>query len=294
MIVSSKFIKEFYEHLKKDYLGLIGAIIVLAFIIIAILAPYIVPYPNDAWGYSFNTSQRLQPPSFEHPFGTDAYGRDVFSRVILASRFSLFIALSVVSLSLLIGVIIELFAGYIGGRIGELFMRITDMFLAFPPILLALLFATILGRGLFNLIISLSLAWWPWYARLTYVQVTTVKNMPYIDAAKIAGIGTPTIVFKYVLPNSITPVTVQAFLDMGAVILEASALSFIGIGVQPPNPEWGLMISEGWYLIGSAWWLSIFPGMMLFLVVMAFNFLGDSFREFNNPKVRNLIQTRRI
>jgi len=182
----------------------------------------------------------------------------------------------------------------LGGRIGTFFMRITDMFLAFPPILLALLFAVVIGRGLLNLIISLSLAWWPWYARLTYVQVTTVKNMPYIDAAKIAGINTPTIIFKYILPNSLTPVTVQAFLDMGAAILEAAALSFIGIGVQPPNPEWGLMISEGWYLIGVAWWISIFPGIMLFLVVMAFNFLGDSFREFNNPKVRRLLESRGI
>ncbi len=294
MIISSRFIREYYEYLKKDKLGLTGAIIVMIFIFLAVFAPYIVPYPADAWGYAYNIEQRLQPPSLAHPFGTDVYGRDVFSRVILGSRFSLIIALGVVSIALLIGVVLELFAGYLGGRIGTFFMRITDMFLAFPPILLALLFAVVIGRGLLNLIISLSLAWWPWYARLTYVQVTTVKNMPYIDAAKIAGINTPTIIFKYILPNSLTPVTVQAFLDMGAAILEAAALSFIGIGVQPPNPEWGLMISEGWYLIGVAWWISIFPGIMLFLVVMAFNFLGDSFREFNNPKVRRLLESRGI
>jgi len=171
---------------------------------------------------------------------------------------------------------------------------VADMFLAFPTLLLALLFAVVLGRGIENLILSMSLAWWPWYARLVYVQVNSVKVMPYIDAARVSGISTAVILFKYIMPNAITPVTIQAFLDMGSAVLEAAALSFVGVGIKPPTPEWGLMISESWHLINRAWWASLFPGLALFLVVLGFNLLGDSFREYSNPKVRRLLETRGV
>lgn len=293
MILSLALLKDFaYFLIEHDRLGLLGLTIVVSFIVIGIIAPYIVPHPEDAWGLTYNVEKRLQPPSLEHPFGTDEYGRDVLSRVILASRFSLVIAVGVVSISLVIGVLVGLIAGYIGGWLGTLLMRLTDMFLAFPPLLLAIVFATVLGRGLENVIVALSLSWWPWYARLTYVQVTTVKNMPFIDAAKLSGIPLTGILLRYILPNSLTPVTIQAFLDMGAAILEAAALSFIGVGVKPPTPEWGLMISEGWTLIGRAWWISVFPGLALFITVLGFNLLGDSFREYSNPKVRRLAESR--
>jgi len=292
MIASWKFILDFFSYLKIDILGLLGLTVVIAFIVVGIIAPYIVPYPEDAWGLTYNVEKRFQPPSHNHIFGTDEYGRDVFSRVILASRFSLIIAVSVVTLSLIIGVLVGLIAGYWGGLIAIILMRVTDMFLAFPPLLLAIAFASILGRGLFNLIIALTIAWWPWYARLVYVQVNSVKSMPYVEAARVSGLSSTIILFKYILPNSLTPVTIQAFLDMGAAVLEAAALSFVGVGVKPPTPEWGLMISEGWQLIGIAWWVSLFPGLALFITVLGFNLLGDSFREYSNPKVRRLLESR--
>lgn len=292
MIISPALMKDFMAFLRKDKLGLLGLLLVLGFIILGIISPYIVPYPEDAWGLTYNVEKRLQPPSREHLFGTDEYGRDVFSRVVLASRFSLIIAISVVSLSLFIGVTIGLIAGYVGGWFGSILMRVTDMFLAFPPLLLAIAFASVLGRGLENVIIALSLSWWPWYARLTFIQVSSVKTMPYVDAAKVAGISPLGILTRYILPNSLTPVTIQAFLDMGAAVLEAAALSFIGIGVKPPTPEWGLLISEGWILIGKAWWISLFPGMALFITVLGFNLLGDAYREYSNPKIRRLVEAK--
>jgi peptide/nickel transport system permease protein len=292
MMIAPALLKDFIAFLIKDKLGLLGLLLIAGFIIIGVIAPYIVPYPEDAWGLTYNVERRLQPPSRAHPFGTDEYGRDVLSRVILASRFSLIIAISVVTLSLIIGVAVGLVAGYLGGWIGSTLMRVTDMFLAFPPLLLAIAFASILGRGLENVIIALSLSWWPWYARLTFVQVSSVKTMPYVDAAKIAGIPPLRILAKYILPNSLTPVTIQAFLDMGAAVLEAAALSFIGIGVKPPTPEWGLLISEGWILIGKAWWISLFPGIALFITVLGFNLLGDTYREYSNPKIRRLAEAR--
>ncbi len=287
-------LRRFLNHLERDKLGLAGMVIVILFIAVGIAAPYIVPYPEDAWGLAYNVEKRLQPPSIEHPLGTDEYGRDVLSRVILASRFSLIIALGVVLLSLAIGTLVGLVAGYSGGRVGTLLMRITDMFLAFPPLLLAIALASILGRGLVNLVLALTVSWWPWYARLIYVQVMSVKNTPYVDAAKISGLGTATILFKYILPNSLTPAVIQAMLDMGAAILEAAALSFIGIGVKPPTPEWGLMISEGWNLIGTAWWVSLFPGIALFITVLGFNLLGDAFKEYNNPRIRRLLEVKAL
>jgi len=292
MMISLAFLRDFASYLKHDTLGVLGLVIVVVFVIVGILAPYIVPYPEDAWGLAYNVEKRLQPPSINHPFGTDEYGRDVFSRVILGARFSLIIALGVVSISLIIGVFVGLIAGYMGGWLGTVLMRITDMFLAFPSLLLAVVFASVLGRGLENVIIALSLSWWPWYARLTYVQVSNVKNMPYVEAAKVSGIPLTGILLRYILPNSLTPVTIQAFLDMGAAILEAAALSFIGVGVKPPTPEWGLLISEGWTLIGRAWWISLFPGLALFLTVLGFNLLADAFREYNNPRVRRLSEAR--
>ncbi len=289
-----KSLLHFIPYLKSDVLGLFGLTVIAAFILVGITAPYIVPYPEDAWGSTYNVERRLQPPSRSHIFGTDEYGRDVFSRVVLASRFSLIIAVSVVTLSLIIGILVGLIAGYWGGPLATTLMRVTDMFLAFPSLLLAIAFASILGRGLFNLIIALTIAWWPWYARLVYVQVNSVKNMPYVEAARVSGLSSTTILVKYILPNSLTPATIQAFLDMGGAVLEAAALSFVGVGVKPPTPEWGLMISEGWHLIGTAWWVSLFPGLALFFTVLGFNLLGDAFREYSNPKTRRLLESRGV
>ncbi len=165
-------------------------------------------------------------------------------------------------------------------------MRITDMLLAFPPLLLAIALAATLGRGLLNTIIALAISWWPWYARLIYVQVNSIKNLPYVDAAKIMGLSSTSIMFKHILPNALTPVTVQAALDMGSAILEAAGLSFLGVGVPPPTPEWGLLVSLGWQSINRAWWISFFPGLAILITVVGFNLLADGVREAMDPRLR--------
>ncbi|MCE4612664.1 MAG: ABC transporter permease [Desulfurococcales archaeon] len=280
--------------IRRSKLSLVGLFIVAGFVVTGILAPFIVPYPEDARGETYNIEERFQPPSWEHPFGTDEYGRDVFSRVLMGARYSLIIAVGVVGLALLIGIPVGLVAGYVGGRVGSMLMRVTDMFLAFPPLLLAIALAATLGRGLFNTIIALSISWWPWYARLLYVRVTSVKNMPFVDSARLLGLGRLAIMFRHVLPNSLTPVTVQAALDMGSAILEAAGLSFLGVGVDPSTPEWGLLVTEGWASISSAWWISLFPGLAILVTVLGFNLLADALRESLDPRIRRIALTRRI
>ena len=272
---------------RKIYMA--GLAIVALFVIVGILAPYIVTKPEEAWGIAYNPDKAFKPPSFENPLGTDALGRDMLNRIILGTRFSLLIGVSVVFISLLIGVPVGLVAGYFGGRIGTALMRLADMFLAFPPLLLAIAFATILGRGVFNTIIALSLSWWPWYTRLVYIQTTSVKSLAYIDSAKILGLSPLTIMFKHILPNITAPLVTQATLDVGSAILEASALSFLGVGVPPPTPEWGLLISEGWQYISRAWWVSFFPGIAIMISVLGFNLLGDALKEYMDPRVRDLL-----
>lgn len=283
-----------FKLIRRNIISTIGLVIVIVFIILGIIAPYILTAPSDAWGLSYNVSNRFLPPSLTHPFGTDEYGRDMLNRVLLGARFSLIIATGVVGLALFIGVLIGLISGYVGGAIGTILMRITDMFLAFPPLLLAIALAATLGRGLENVIIALAISWWPWYARLIFVQVTSVKNLPYVDGARVVGVGETTIMFKHILPNVLTPVTVQAALDMGSAILEAAGLSFLGIGVNPPLPEWGLLISLGWQSINRAWWISFFPGLALVITVLGFNMLADAVREALDPRLRNIIITKKV
>ncbi len=282
-------LKTTFRLIRRNPVSLTGLVIVLAFFAVGVTAPYILPYPEDAWGEVYHLEKRFLPPSLEHPFGTDEMGRDVFSRVLLGARFSLIIAVGVVGLALLIGIPVGLIAGYLGGRIGTALMRVTDMFLAFPPLLLAIALAATLGRGLTNTIIALAISWWPWYARLVYVQVNSIKSLPYVDAAKIVGLSPLAIMFKHVLPNALTPVTVQAALDMGSAILEAAGLSFLGVGVKPPTPEWGLLVTEGWTSINVAWWISLFPGLAILVTVLGFNLLADALREASDPRLRRIL-----
>ncbi|MCS7132427.1 MAG: ABC transporter permease [Aigarchaeota archaeon] len=273
-------------------ISLIALIIVFGFVIVGFLAPYLVPYPEDAWGLAYNVENRFSPPSLQHLFGTDALGRDVFSRVLLGARFSLMIAVGVIGIALIIGIPVGVIAGYYGGKIGNFLMRVTDMFLAFPPLLLAIVLAATLGRGLLNLIIALAISWWPWYSRLVFIQTNTIKNMPYVDSAKIAGLSTFRILYKHIIPNALTPTIVQAALDMGSAILEAAGLSFIGVGVKPPTPEWGLLVSEGWQSINVAWWIAFFPGLAILVTVTGFNLLADALRESADPRLRRTILMR--
>lgn len=278
-----------FRMIRRNPVSMLGLIIVVTFVVVGLIAPYILTRPEEAWGIAYNVKDRFLPPSLQHPFGTDEYGRDMFNRVLLGTRFSLMIAVGVVGLALLIGIPIGLIAGYVGGKVGTALMRITDMFLAFPPLLLAIALAATLGRGLTNTIVALAISWWPWYARLIFVQVNSIKSLPYVDAAKVMGLGSLTIMFKHILPNALTPITVQAALDMGSAILEAAGLSFLGVGVPPPTPEWGLLVSMGWQSINRAWWISFFPGLAIVITVLGFNLLADAVREAMDPRLRKAL-----
>lgn len=287
-------LRGFFRFVMYRKIYLAGLVIVILFVITGILAPYIVRSPEDAWGITYNPEKAFKPPSPENPLGTDELGRDLLDRVILGARFSLVIGVFVVLLSLFIGIPIGLVAGYFGGRLGTVLMRIADIFLAFPPLLLAIAFASVLGRGVLNTIIALALSWWPWYTRLVYIQTTSVKSLAYVDSARILGLNPLTIMFKHIFPNITTPLITQATLDIGSAILEASALSFLGIGVSPPTPEWGLLVSEGWQYINVAWWISFFPGLAILIVVLGFNLLGDALKEYLDPRVRNYMIKRKV
>ena len=228
-----------------------------------------------------------RPPSWQHPFGTDYYDRDVMSRVFFGTRIALMVAVIVVALSMLIGVPLGAFAGYYGGAMDEIIMRITDIFLAFPALLLAMVLSVTFGPNLMNAMFAIAIAWWPWYTRIMRNMVLSLRERPYVMAAKAAGIKNMTIISKFIFPNSLAPIIVQATLDMGTVILAEAALAFLGLGAQPPTPDWGLMISkEATYITQGIWWSSVFPGIFIFLTVISFNLIGDALREFLDPKVR--------
>ncbi len=261
---------------------------IILLVLMAIFAPLIAPYPQEATGTP-NLKARLLPPSWEHPFGTDHLGRDVLSRVIYGARTSFVVGFSVVAIALLIGLPLGLISGYLGGKFDMIIMRLTDVFLAFPPLLLALLISSSIGSGMFNAILALAISWWPWYTRLVRGMAISVKQRPYVEAASCMGISQVKIVLRHVLPNSISPMIVQATMDVGSAILEAAALSFLGLGVQAPTPDWGLMISEGKNYFLNYWWYPVFPGIALLVVVVSFNILGDAVREFIDPRLRRRV-----
>jgi peptide/nickel transport system permease protein len=271
--------------LTKNKVTFAGVLCVLFLIGIALLAPWIAPYPEDALGAT-HPAQGFQDPDFVHLFGTDEAGRDILSRVIFGAPISLQIGVLVIVLTLLIGVPLGLLAGYTGGAADELIMRVTDMFLSFPPLLLALVIAAILGPSLTNSMIAIAIAWWPWYTRLSRGQVISLKERPFVEAARATGVKGVWIMFRHILPNSLTPIVVQASLDFGSVILTAASLSFLGLGAQPPTPEWGLMISTGRYYFLDHWQLATFPGLAILGTVLAFNLMSDGLREALAPRLR--------
>ena len=261
----------------------VGALICIAIALVAILAPLIAPYPRDA-GSAVHPLQTLEPPSGAHWFGTDQVGRDVFSRVVFGARISPVIAVFVLAISCLIGIPLGIAAGYFGGAVDEVIMRVTDVFLAFPALLLALAFAAVMKPSITNTIIAISVTWWPWYTRIVRGQAASVAARPFVESAHALGIPHRRILLRHVLPNSITPVIVQVSLDVGGVILTASALSFLGLGAQDPTPDWGLMVAQGQAYFTTQWWLVTFPGAAIFLTAVAFNLLGDGLRDVLDPR----------
>ncbi len=269
--------------LRANPLLVVGAVAAACIVVVALLAPLLAPFPGDA-GTATHPFAVLHPPSAQHWFGTDNVGRDVLSRVLYGARISPLIALIVLLIAGAIGIPLGLAAGYFGGWIDEVIMRVTDIFLAFPPLLLALAFAAVLPATLTTVIVAIAISWWPWYVRLIRGQAASVTGRPYIEACRALGIPRRRIILRHILPNSITPLIVQMSLDVGGVILTASALSFLGLGPQDPIPDWGLMVSEGQAYFTTAWWAVTFPGIAILLTAFAFNLLGDGLRDLLDPK----------
>lgn len=271
-----------FARLFGNPLSAVGLALSAAFVLMAIAAPLLAPHDPLV----MDPSNRLAAPSARHWFGTDDGGRDILARVIYGTRSSLLTALGILSLASLIGTSIGLAAGYFGGWVDEALMRMTDMFLAFPALVLAMGLAAALGPSLFNAMLATAVVWWPWYARLVRGQALHLKNEAFVEAARVAGASGLRIAVRHILRNCLTPITVQMSLDIGYAILTLSSLSFIGLGAQPPTPEWGSMVSIGRDYFLDQWWIVTFPGLAIFVSVMAFNLLGDGLQESLSPRLR--------
>jgi peptide/nickel transport system permease protein len=258
-------------------LAIAGAAIAAMWLVVAVFAPLIAPYDPLA-----QTFTALQPPSLDHPFGTDELGRDVLSRVIYGARVSIPLALLLVSLAALIGGVLGAIAGYFRGIADGAVMRVTDLVFAFPAIILAMVVTAVLGRGLRNAVLAIVIVAWPAYARVVRGLVLSIGDSEYVQSARLLGVSSRKTLFRDVLPNVAGPVLVLATLDLGTAILLLAGLSFLGLGAQPPNPEWGSMVASGTQYF-EQWWIGTFPGLAIFTAVVAFNFLGDSLRDFFDP-----------
>ncbi|MDH5406774.1 MAG: ABC transporter permease [Candidatus Aminicenantes bacterium] len=269
---------------KKNRLALVGLIIVAGLLVVGLFAPFLSPYSVREQ----DLPNRLSQPSWKHPFGRDEFGRDILSRVIFGARVSLWVGLTVVTISAALGILLGSISGYYGGAVDEVIMRVIDILLAFPGILLAIAMAALLGPGLNNVIVALSMISWVAYARLVRGEVLKVREMPYVEAAKVVGASSPRIIFRHILPNIMAPVIVQATLGIAGVIIAEASLSFLGLGVQPPTPSWGNMLSDGILHMMDAPHLTIFPGLAIMVVVLGFNFLGDGLRDALDPRMKTL------
>lgn len=269
----------------KNPLTVFGLAIIISLVLSAALAPIIAPYPDQGKGLS-NLQERLKAPSMRHPLGTDNLGRDLMSRIIYGARVSITAAIIVVLIVMGFGVPLGLIAGYFGGKIDELIMRFADMILAFPSLLLAIAIVASTGPSLLNALLAISIPWWPWYTRLVRGQVISLKEMQFVESAKAVGASQLRIMFRHILPNCLPPIIVQGTLDMGYIILCLASLGFLGLGTQPPTADWGVMINDGRAFFLTQWWISAFPGVAIFITVLAFNFLGDGLREALDPKIR--------
>jgi peptide/nickel transport system permease protein len=270
------------EFLRHSPLNLLGVVLITLFLFLVVFGSVLAPHDP----IQPNVALKLQPPSSTYWFGTDELGRDVFSRVLSGAKYSLGIAFIILSIAVVVGTLVGLIAGYVGGLVDELLMRLTDLFLAFPALVLAMAIAATLGRNLQNTVIALTVVYWPWYARLVRGQVLWLKEREFIEAARAIGASPWRIVGRHILPNTLAVIIVQLTLDVGYAVLATSGLSFLGLGAQPPTPEWGTMIAGARTFFRDAWWYMTFPGLALTLTVLGFNLLGDGLRDFLDPRTR--------
>lgn len=269
---------------RQNPLTMLGIFIVFAFLATAALAPWITPYDPLA----LNPVNKLQPPSREYLFGTDEFGRDILSRVIAAARVDLTIALSAVGIAFAVGVSLGSIAGYLRGLADEAIMRVMDVIQSFPAFILAMGLAAALGAGMRNIIYVVAFIMIPIFARLVRSEMLSVRERPYAEAARCAGASNAAIIFSHLLPNCMMPIIVQFALSLSYAILDAAALSFVGLGVRPPEAEWGYMISEGVRFVASGqWWISFFPGLAIFVSILGFNLFADGLRDILDPKLRS-------
>ena len=276
-----------HKKLKKDRTTLkLGffLILVAGLLFVACFGQYIVPYDP----YAQDLSNALQPPSGSHLLGTDRYGRDLFSRIIIGAQTTIFSALALVAGITIVGTVIGVICGYVGGWIDSLIMRISDIFLAFPEMVFAIAIAGVLNGGIWSAAIAVGLIAWPRYARVARSQVLAMKNHQYMNAAKLMGTRWYKVILKHIMPNILGPIVVTAALDVGAMIMNLAGLSYLGLGVVPPTPEWGSMMSEGRSMLQTSPWIVLAPGLAIFITVIIFNLLGDTVRDILDPK-----QTRR-
>ena len=275
-----------WYRFSRNPTAVIGALIVLLCIACAILAPVITPYPEHV-GAVVNFRARHQPPSLEHWFGTDNVGRDLFTRTVFGMRISLTLALVVLGTAVPVGTLLGLLAGYFGGWVEVVIMRVTDIALAIPPLVMALAVAAVLSPSLIHSLLAIAALWWTWHARLIYAVTKQVRTQEFIEAAETLGASRRHILFREILPNCVSAIAVKTSLDCGFVILVGASLSFLGLGIQPPTPDLGTMVAQGAAFLPDFWWESVLPGLAILFVARGFNLLGDGLRDlFDVQEVR--------
>jgi len=269
-----------WRRLMRNPSGVAGMVIMGIFLLVAVAGPYLVKADPAAQDLPL----RLQGPSSAHPFGTDQLGRDILTRVVYGTRISVQVGALVLFVAVTIGVPLGAIAGYTGGWVDEVIMRITDIFLSFPSIVLAMAISVVLGKGIYNAMLAVGLVWWPWYTRLVRGQILSLKQSDFIRAVESQGLSPFRIVWHHLLPNTLATITVQASLDVGYAILATAGLSFIGLGAQPPTPELGSMVAEGRQYLTTSWWVPMLPGLAIFFTVMGVNLFGDALRDAMDPR----------
>jgi len=280
--------REVARALVSHKLAVFGLVVLGLLVVAAVLGRTAAPYDPNA----VDVLGRLQPPSLEHPFGTDDLGRDVLSRVLVAARLSLVVGAIAVGIALTVGVTLGLVAGYYGRWVDDVIMRVMDVLFAFPAILLAIAILAVLGPGVTNAMIAIGIVYTPIFARVTRASVLSVREEVYVRAARSLGVGDLRLLRLHILPNVMAPIIVQTSLSLAFAILSEAALSFLGLGIQPPDPSWGRMLFEGRGFVQQAWWMGVFPGVAIFVTVLSFNVIGDALRDALDPRQRSAIEAR--